>query len=148
MDGTEPPGVSGYSGNHAHTEDTGFMPSVPQIPRPMTIQEMDMKARFDWLFQRCQRSEIRNEELGNQLLEQSKLISQLYGRNLNLPDTTNNNCGESRTTQVAKLNAKNYRTWQKEIEIVLKDMDFWELIHGKKKFQDTQFEKRIHSKRI
>jgi hypothetical protein len=48
--------------------------------------------------------------------------------------------------KVEKLGALNFKSWKKELEITLKNLDLWELIDGKQKFSGTRFEREYTSR--
>jgi hypothetical protein len=53
---------------------------------------------------------------------------------------------DPKSTHVEKLNKSNYRLWETEIEMILKEMDSFEILFGNKKFSGTPNERDFTDK--
>jgi hypothetical protein len=129
-----------------HTEADETVGENLMNPRVREARDRDLEQRFNWLYNRCEKSDERNEDLARQLTEQARIINQLQTKIMERPDASPRTHNESQTTSIAKLNGKNFRTWQKEMEIVLKEMDSWERIQGEKKFAKTRYEREYSTR--
>jgi transposase InsO family protein len=91
-----------------------------------------MSQNVNWLIEENRRANQRNRDLSLTLQTQGALIEELRERLLPIQDThqTIAGMGENKGLQILKLNGKNYRTWSKEVEMVFKELELWNLLLG------------------
>jgi hypothetical protein len=64
-------------------------------------------------------------------------MNERYFGNEDLNGSNNLNKSFNLDVKIEKLNDTNFRSWKKELEITLKNMDLWDILEGRKKFHGT-----------
>jgi hypothetical protein len=141
MSDESPPGDSSYRENNLFANR---FPNLFNVrPDPESVE-----ARLDMISQQLTRVLEVNANLLNTVKRQEVTIDVLQANH-----SSSNNNGmnsetslENKTIQIQKLNDKNYRTWAKEIEIIFREMDFWNLLLGQPKYKDNPNERPYSEK--
>jgi transposase InsO family protein len=117
---------------------------------PSGMPQTDLNERLEWLSNQCLRSSETNAELMNKLKTQEEIIRNLQtGMMPNI--ALNQIMGgllDSKSVQIVKLTSKNFRTWAKEIEIVFKEQELWNVLLGLKKYPGTISEREFTVKEM
>jgi hypothetical protein len=111
------------------------------------MSQLDLSQRVDWLIEQNIKSKEFNDNLMQQLQFQSNLITNLTQRNQSMDfRDLMGDLRNDKTIQIQKLTNKNFRTWQKEIELIFKENELWELLLGKKKNEGNPNEREFSTK--